>query len=97
MACYHIWTEADTGDAFFRARRCFGSKSAADTLVSRGGNTGDRGRYLRAQRGRSMVLACREHCPCRWKCPHSETVPVEGDGLATPISQRASTDGRSVA
>jgi len=70
MGCYHIWTEADSGNAIFRAKRCFMSRSSAATLVARGGNTGDRGRYLRASKSRSMVMQCRDYCPCRFRgCP----------------------------
>ena len=71
MACYHIWTEADSGNAMFRAKRCFGSRGAAYAVVRRGGNRGDRGPYLRASPERSMVRECQDYCPCRTRgCPH---------------------------
>ena len=73
MDCYHIWTMADSQNALFRAKRCFGSRGAANAVVARGGNTGDRGKYLRASRRDSMVLKCRDDCPCRFRgCPAVE-------------------------
>ena len=73
MKCYHIWTVADGGNAFFRAKRCFASRGHANTVIRRGGQTGERGRYIQAQKGDSMVLQCRADCPCRKRgCPSQQ-------------------------
>ncbi len=63
MACYHIWTMAMGGNGIFRLRRCFGSRSAANT-VARRGVTGDKGGQYVNNLARNMVMKCQPGCPC---------------------------------
>lgn len=71
--CYHIWQIAPPGNAMFRIRRCFRSRSMARKVAVRG-VTGDDFYRKHGYRGAKIVdptkdfiiLKCRlEDCPCR--------------------------------
>ena len=76
MKCYHIWITADGGDAMFRRRVCYASRSTAKTIIRRGGTYGDRterpinlqkfGNYRLPVKRTAMVLECDPStCSCR--------------------------------
>ena len=77
MKCYHIWILADGGNAMFRRRVCYASRSTAKTIVNRGGTFGDRtdrpvnlqtnGNFGLPVKRAAMVLECDPatcHCGC---------------------------------
>jgi len=62
-ACYHIWSIAEGGNAAFRIRRCFKTKSTADTTARRG-VVGDRGSQRIERHTKHIVAKCYPGCPC---------------------------------
>ena len=68
--CYHIWVIAEGGNAAFRRKRCY-TRNGANQAVLRwcryGDGGGDRPGNLRANdaiKAQTLVLRCREECPC---------------------------------
>jgi len=60
--CYHIWVVAGNGNAAFRVKRCFKSKSTADTTARRG-SAGDSGQRIE-KNAKKIVARCYPDCPC---------------------------------
>ena len=62
--CYHLWAVADGGNAMFRRRRCFTSRTAANKARKTSG-------FSVATEGKAVsVMQCMPECPCRGRgCP----------------------------
>lgn len=67
MECYHIWTMAVTGNAFFRWKRCYHRRAAATAAVRRWREYAPAGGHRPAPSlGVYMVRLCDgpDACPC---------------------------------
>ena len=87
--CYHIWTVADGGNGMFRLRRCFSSRSTANTVAKRGVTT-DRGTQYVDKMAQKQVLKCLPGCPCG--PGRKEHNHKEGFRKGVDISNQASID-----
>ena len=61
--CYHIWTVAVGGNGLFRLRKCYKSRSTANTTAKRG-VYGDQGAMRVEPEAKKIVMQCLPDCPC---------------------------------